>query len=130
MKTMKNRLKTPQEIAEQLIDTERQLAAIEESKTPLMKRKEQLRTEMLSALQINRLHALETSNGITFTRAFRASLTISEPVAALRWATAHDCVKIDTVAVAKALRGAGALPSGFSQEETEYLSVRGMKDII
>ncbi len=131
MKNMRNKRKlyTPIEIAERLLEVERNLAAIELSKQPLMEQKEKLRKEMLTTLQVNRLEALETG-GVTFTRAFRASLSISNPSAALEWAIAHDCAKVELVKANKVLRGLGALPVGFEQEETEYLRAEGIKDII
>ncbi len=119
----------PADIAIRLIDTENQLRAIEESKAPLLLRKAELREQMLISLKEHHLASLETVQGVTFSRAFRASLLIANPLAALDWAIAHDCAVVDKVLANKLLKGAGALPEGFEHKETEYLSTTGLKDL-
>ncbi len=131
MTTKKKLLKSdPNILAEKLIDVENELLAIEESKRPLVARKEELREEILSSLKTNNLNSIETHQGITFSRAYRASLSISNPDAALKWALAHDCATVDKIRANKALRGGGALPEGFEQTETEYLKADGIKDAL
>ncbi len=119
--------KTPNDIADELISVETDLNELNGLRQTLLTRKEFLREDMLAAIKKDNLKSVKTMQGVTFSRAFRASLSISNPDAALRWALAHDCAQVDKVRAGKALRGAGALPEGFVQEETEYLKADGIK---
>ncbi len=118
---------TPNDIADELLSVESDLSELNTLRTTLLARKDFLREDMLAALKKDNLKALKTKQGVTFTRAYRASLSISNPDRALDWANAHDCAKVDIIKAGKALRGAGALPEGFVQEETEYLKADGIK---
>ncbi len=119
--------KTPNDIADELISVETDLNELNGLRQTLLTRKEFLREDMLAAIKKDNLKSVKTMQGVTFSRAFRASLSISNPDRALDWANAHDCAKVDIIKAGKALRGAGALPEGFVQEETEYLKADGIK---
>lgn len=116
-------------LAEKLVNIEAEMLAFSEPLAQLKLRKEQIRAELLEALKAHRADSFRTESGATFSRAYRASLTVTDPIQALDWAVREGCAKVDIVAVNKALKGAGALPEGFEQKETEYLRVEGLKEL-
>ncbi len=96
---------------------------------PLKIEEENLREEMMSALKKNKLTSFKSDvTGSAYTRAYRASLEVVDGEKALKWALKNDSVKIDTTKANKLLKGAGALPEGFEQKETEYLTISKSKD--
>jgi hypothetical protein len=115
-------------IAADLREIRSRLEEIDEQAQPLKELESQLREEMLLALRRERLATLKTDDGFSYVRAFRSSLGITDLPAALKWASSHDALKVDTARAAKLLKGAGALPNGFEQQETEYLTIKGIKD--
>lgn len=115
-------------IAADLHKVREQLAAVEQHAAPYREHESQLREEMLVALKRERLATLKTDDGFSYVRAFRSSLGITDLDAALKWATVNHAVKVDTARAAKLLKGAGALPDGFEQLDTEYLTIKGAKD--
>lgn len=121
------RVDSPTDIATQIIGINGEILAYEEPLKQLKARKDELRQLMLDSLKANRMSALETDSGVTFTRAFRSSLTISDLPQALKWAVANGVAKVDTIRAGKILKGSGAIPEGLEYKETEYLSTTGIK---
>jgi hypothetical protein len=113
-----------QQIADQLYKLREEIDAFEAPIKPMKAKEDELREEMLAELRRVRLESFRTEDGLSYVRAYRASLTVTDPAAALAWAVERQCAKVDTLKAAKLLKGAGALPEGFEQKETEYLSIR------
>lgn len=124
-KTLTNQ--NPDSIAERLYRISFEIDGYEEGLRSLKEKRERLKEEMLGAFRTYQMASVVTKHGVTYRRAFRASLAVSNPAKALSWATEHNCVKVDTVKAGSLLKGAGALPEGFEQKETEYLTSTGMK---
>ena len=116
----------PLQLADKLFKISAEISAYEDGLKPLKEKRERLREEMLGALRSARMNSIGTDKGVVYSRAFRSSLTISDPQKAMGWAVEHECAKVDTVKASKLLRGAGAIPDGFDYKETEYLASSGM----
>lgn len=124
----KNKLVLPdyRGIAEQIIAIENEIQAFEEPVKQLKLRKEELRERMIHALKENRLNSFQTESDVGFSLAYRSSLEITDEKKALEWGFINQCIKVDTVKANRVLKGAGALPEGFVQAETEHLVVTGL----
>ena len=119
----------PHEIASKLYKLREEIAAFDDSIKPLKEKEETLRTDMLTALKEQRLDSFRDENvPLTFTRAYRSSLEITDAFHAMDWAITNECAKVDTIAANKKLKGVGALPKGFDYKETEYLTVKTISD--
>lgn len=130
MKKTKKIAANPHDIADKLYKIREEIAAFEASMKPLKEKEEALRTDMLASLKENRMDSFRDDNiPLTFTRAYRSSLEITDPFLALDWAIANECAKVDTIAANKKLKGAGALPKGFGQKETEYLTIKNIDEL-
>ncbi len=115
------------EIAAQLLENQQEQDHIKELLVPLLEDEDRLREAMVEALKKSRIPSFRSDNGFTYTRAFRASLGITDEAKALKWAIKNKCAKVDTPSANKLLKGAGALPEGFEQRETEYLTINKPK---
>lgn len=117
----------PDTIADKLYKISFEISGYEEGLKALKDKRDRLKEEMLGAFRHYQMASVVTKHGVTYRRAFRASLAVSNPAKALSWATEHNCVKVDTLKAGSILKGSGALPEGFEQKETEYLTSTGMK---
>ncbi len=125
--TTKRKIKAtdPHDIADKLFKLRGEILAFEEPLKALKIKEEELRDQMLLSLKESRLDTFRDDMiPLTFTRTYRNSLEVVDFEKALGWALENNCAKVDVVAANKALKGAGALPKGFSQRETESLSIR------
>ena|SRR3990167_10312872 len=119
----------PHLIADKLFKIKSEIQAFEDSIKPLKEKEENLRTDMLTALKESRMDSFRDDNvPLTFTRAYRSSLEITDAFHAMDWAIVNECAKVDTIAANKKLKGAGALPKGFGYKETEYLTIKTITD--
>ncbi len=117
-----------QEIAAQLLENQQAQDHIKETLVPLLEDEDRLREAMVDALKKSRIPSFRSeATGHTYTRAFRASLGITDEAKALKWAIKNKCAKVDTSSANKLLKGSGALPEGFEQRETEYLTINKPK---
>lgn len=120
----------PDIIAEKLYKISFEIDGYEEGLRTLKDKRERLKEEMLGAFRHYKMASVVTKHGVTYRRSFRASLAVSDPKKALAWATENRCVKVDTTKAASLLKGTGALPEGFEQKETEFISSSGMKGVL
>ena len=121
----------PHILADKLFRIREEISAFRESLKPLEDKEEALRADMLTALKEQRLDSFRDEDvPLTFVRTYRSSVGITEgkETEALKWALEHNCAKVDTIKAASTLRGAGALPVGFEQKETESLQIRTITD--
>lgn len=121
---------SPLQIAEKLFKIRQEIAAFMEPIKALEEKEEKLRVEMLESLKANKMDALKTDRGVSYARASRAKLEITDPKKALDWALANNCAKVDTTKAASSLKGKGALPEGFEETFTDYLQVTGINKAI
>lgn len=119
-------IKRPVEIAEKIVAVSREIAAFEEQIKPIKAKRDELRQEMLESLRANRVESISTAYGVNFTRATRSSLTVTDPAAAKTWCLANGCIRPDLIQATKLLKGTGALPKGFEDKFTDYLSITGL----
>lgn len=116
------------EIADALYENMEAQERIKEMLLPLKDTEAQLREDMMTVLKKNKLTSFKSDvTGSAYTRAYRASLGITDEEKALKWAIEQKCVKVDTTEANKLLKGSGALPEGFEQKETEYLTISKAK---
>lgn len=116
----------PVQIADKIYKISVEIAAYEDGLKPLKDKRDRLKEEMLGVLRGAGIKQFGTDTGVVYSRAFRSSLTVSDPDKALKWALGNECARVDTVKASKVLKGAGAVPEGFDYKETEYLSSKGL----
>ncbi len=115
----------PHDLADKLFKIQAEISAFEEPLKALKEKEQVLRLDMLGALKAGRLDTFRDNTiPLTFTRTYRNSLEVVDFEKALGWALENNCAKVDTVKANSVLKGAGALPKGFSQKEMESLSIR------
>lgn len=117
---------TPEALADKIIELNSAILVHEAPLKELKLERDELREQMLEALQKSRLNEVRTEGGVTFTRAFRNSYKVIDSKKALPWLLKNDAVKPDTIKLGKLLRGVPAIPDGIEWTETPYLSVRGL----
>ncbi len=116
------------QLADLLFENKAAQDKFQEILKPLKEAEDDLRAAMLKQLQANRLDSFRSeTSGFTYTRAYRASLEVTDEEKALKWAVKNNCAKVNTTEANKLLRGAGALPEGFQQSETCYLTINKPK---
>lgn len=115
-------------IFEELAETRNQIADLKDRLAPLLEHEEKLRGELLAELKSKGMKTINSDlTGELYTRSERFSFKVNDEEKALKFATKHNALKVDTTKITKLLRTPDApLPEdvGFETQVTEYLSIK------
>ncbi len=100
---------------------------VKEALETLKAERDALQEELLADMAATNLATIKLATGENYIRAVRKGIAIKSLPHALKWATEHHAVKIDSVQLAQQLKDAAELPSCFERTETAYISIRNPK---
>lgn len=124
---MSKQLKATQ-LADLLSDAKAKEAEIRAQLKEVTDEQDRIKDLLLTELETKRIKSVD-SGGYIFTSAMRSGYEIVDEDEALSWAMDAGCVSVNRTKMAKALKGAGALPKGIEYKETAYISVSTIKDV-
>lgn len=118
-------MKTKEVSAANQLTAAENLYAVQEQIKFLQEREDELKAELIANLKEQGVSHVRLENGTTFTRSHRETLKVKDEEKAWKWATEHNCLKIDSGKAMTILRRELKMPKFFTRVIGEdYLTIK------
>lgn len=118
---------TKEELVEALQKNLADQTKIEIKLKPLKEKEEKMRDMLVAIFKQEGIKTLENKD-ILYSRAVRIKYDIVDETAAMEYATQHDALSVDKLKLNKLLAREVVTPSGFERKESEYLTIKKIKE--